>query len=104
MAQPTQELQGAIQLLHSAIASEQDPKFTAQLSQCLQKMMQVQAEIMSSSGGEQSAPPPPGMAAPDPTMAPPPPGMEAPMGMPPPEMAPPPMEDPRAALMAQLGG
>jgi hypothetical protein len=88
MPQPTQELQGAIQMLHAAIATEPDPEDKAALTQCLQNMMKVQAKNMQQEGQGPNGGPPPGQ------------GPAAPPPGPPPEA----MEDPRAALMAQLGG
>lgn len=53
MGQPSQELRDAIQSLHAAIVAEQDPKHIQVLSQCLQQMTRVQAEIMQ---GDQAGP------------------------------------------------
>ncbi len=56
MPPPTPELQQAITHLHQAIATEQDPKHMSILGTCLQKMMQVQAELMQGGGGNGGPP------------------------------------------------
>ncbi len=67
MAQPTQELQTAIQHLHAAIATEPDPEDKAALGQCLTQMMKVQARNMAQQQGgpgPAQGPPPSGPQTP----------------------------------------
>lgn len=51
MAQPSNELRQAIEWLHRAIVAEQDPKHVQILSQCLQNMTRVQAELLQPAQG-----------------------------------------------------
>lgn len=55
MAAPSDELTQAINYLHAAIAAEHDPKHVQILSQCLQNMTRVQAELMQPAQGPQAA-------------------------------------------------
>ena len=55
MPGPSDELTQAINDLHAAIVAENDPKHVQKLSQCLQIMTGVQAELMQPAQGPQAA-------------------------------------------------
>ncbi len=57
MAQPTRELQMAIQLLHQAMAIEPEPADKATIAQCLTALTRLQAKNLSEGAGAQGGPP-----------------------------------------------